>query len=295
MRTADPRGQVYLPNPLEKDHPDNQGLAAWLLGLQTGGGVWYDLTGLNNNAGLVNLGATSGWDKTPNPTGMGGILLPNGAGTNDYLDWGNRPAFQTTTSLSLTCWVKRLGAGGTQSGSPGFPRIMSKLTSSSPSFNGYEIVMDGAASYAPYFQGANASNFGASSPFGAGTGLAVGTWYFLAGVADFPNKTCTMYIITDGTGAISVQQTTGITTWFANNSLDLWVGDWPGTPTNGFDGVVADVAFWSVPLSQARVEALYLNSKAGYPGRLRRLLTKCKANAAVGGKIPIDLFFRRAC
>lgn len=95
---------VYLPQPVNRRHPLNQGLVAWwkVLPAWSAGNKWLDLMGLNPGT-LTNMGAGSGWGGSPAPGGYGSLLWNI---TGQYIDTNAAVAnWNWNSPFTWACWI----------------------------------------------------------------------------------------------------------------------------------------------------------------------------------------------
>ena len=95
---------IDLSNPVNTNHPLNQGRLAWWLTLPgwDGGVTWYDLMGLYP-ATLSTLGSGGNWSSSSRPGSYGDIAF-NGTDGN-IIDGPPEPR---PTSITLATWIKLL-------------------------------------------------------------------------------------------------------------------------------------------------------------------------------------------
>jgi hypothetical protein len=128
------------------------------------GSTWYDLSGLNNDATLVNSPTYS--------SDYGGYLTING--TNQYVTIANNASLDDNT-VTVSVWCQYTTV--TASGGAGYGSIIS-LGSSSGTYNGWNLYI--------YLNTLNAQIKNNPSPSVtdiAGTTLSTGTWYNITLVA----------------------------------------------------------------------------------------------------------------
>jgi len=118
---------VYAADPVNRQHPLNQGRVAWWLTLPelAGGRQFFDLMGLSHGT-LTSMGnASNGWRSTTRPGGSGHIVADGSAGNVTAPCTVLNGASQAT----LACWVYKasnavtVGGGGVNSPSIGADRF----------------------------------------------------------------------------------------------------------------------------------------------------------------------------
>jgi hypothetical protein len=175
----------------------------------------------------------------------GGCAMFNG--DVDYIDIGTSSAFGDSSGVSIVAWVRYDGvfAGGK------FPRIFSNLTGSN--YNGMELALDDTASNKLYFQVGNSNTL--NNAF-ADTAIATSSWYHVVGTYD------------GSTGKIYINSELQEDTFSASNaigasSLNFWIGGWPGSAGNNWNGLIDEVRIYNRAISAEEVQSIYANGAKG--------------------------------
>ena len=243
-----PTRPVFLPNPVNWQHPLNRGRLAWWQCLpgRMAGPTWYDLCG-RNNATLISMGAsTRGWESNARPGGSGSMLFD--ATTSTYVSCP--VTVQPTTAVSLQCWVNPISWTATGlEGVACFPAGTSNL----PYFGWLYYSGFGGFAFQIYAGGTRAT-YHPGNP-------AVGVWTHCMATWDGANvSTYLNGVLKTGpsayTGTIPAVSSGVIGALQSYNYM--------------YSGYVDDVSFWNRALSAAEVQADYELSMRGYPGVLNR-------------------------
>lgn len=240
---------VRLSDPVNREHPLNEGCVAWWLvvpGLE-GGKTWYDLMGLYH-ATLLSMGSNV-WARTgTRPGSFGSVLFSEGANLSGGLV-ADRPGLRITgTRLTLSTWMRGNLASTTQ-------KIIHKTNGT----NGYEL---NTSVTGPAFFRINATTGTRldTSVNYPGDGI---TWWHLVGTYDGTN----MRVYIDG----ELDGTLAATAAIVTNTADLRLGNLAISGTDEFHGNLDDMRIYDRALSAAEVRQMYDLSRRGYPGVLNRL------------------------
>jgi hypothetical protein len=244
LETARP---VWLADPVNRNHPLNQGRVAWWLALQgiDGGKFFYDLMGLVH--GTLTAGVS--WSGSARPGGWRHLSLD---GTNGhYVSLPTAASLNITPNITVAAWIRTTGTSG---------HIYGGYKNSSP-FNGMGLGMGFAGN------GAQVSVWtgGASWIDDGGAGLRIndGKWHRVGCVVKGASETS----FVDGVGFVlgslgnSIPSYSGVR-GIGGRAVD---GDSP------FPGDLDGLSVWNRALSAAEMRADYDSSRIGDPGVLNRM------------------------
>lgn len=239
-----PSRPVFLPDPVNRSHPLNDGRIAWWLSLPgwEGGNRWFDLMGLNHGTLTSMTTAGTGWAPTTRPGGWEHVLFGNGTHVVT-------PMAATLGSFAVAAWFLSTGVGNAD-------RILDKNYAS-----GFWLGRNGGS--------ANSWGGGiqeAGAPYGTYVTLPDRQWHRIMMMRVGTQK----YLFGDG-GVVSVASTVAAT---AMDTVPIWMGT-TGGGVNGFTGSIDDVSIWSAsPLATSNPAGFaamdYDLSRRGYPGVLNR-------------------------
>jgi hypothetical protein len=265
-----PPWPVYLPAPAAMCDPNRDGVAWWLAlhGL-TGGGTLFDVLGMHHGA----LTSGAGWQSPLHPGGWGAITYD---GVGSYVDCGDLPdfAFDVGMPFSLSAWI-----------------TMTSTASNSAICNKY-----GPAGFGPgYFLSVSSGNpfFQLAAANGAYryriglTTVTSGRPYHVAGTYDGSGAVGGIRLYQDGIecGSYSDGESGTMDSLLSTNHFQI------GRRGDGlfFPGAIDDVRVHARALAPAEIRNVYLRSRLGYPGVLRRY-RPARAGTAVAGFRP---YYRR--
>jgi hypothetical protein len=193
-----------------------------------------DVSG-NGNTGVLTNGPLWVAGKNGN-----GLRLD---GVNDYVDLGNKVAFQLTGSMTLSAWIN----------ASAFPFNDAAIISKRQSANvGYQL--DATIDRGPRTVGFKISDAAGNTVarYGA-TPLVANTWYHVAGVYDATNRTMKVYVNGKLDNGVLVGR---IPATQPASTQNVHIGQRPGAPrTSNFAGVLDDVRIYNRALSQAEIQA----------------------------------------
>lgn len=228
---------------VNRAHHLNQGRRAWWLTLPglDAGPKWYDLVGSAHGT-LTNMTTSaSAWRGSTRPGGFGHLQFD---GSDDRVA-ASGLAEVSGSAVTVALWLRLDaydGTGavlfGTNTGAACFYQILPGA--------GNTIYVSGTAVTVP------------------ATNWADGVWRRFALVASATATSVYVNGVLAGTG--------GAPTAWAAGAKSFLIGDWIGSPGTTFraNGSIDDVTAWSRTLSAADVRADHDESRAGYPGTLRR-------------------------
>jgi hypothetical protein len=226
-------GPIDLKDPIEWDHPPNQGLRLALVGVPglTGGGRWPDLTGRSAGGTLVN-GPT--W-----AVGNRGVGVRFDAGISSrYVEVPDADHLDVTTEGTVSAWVR---------------------IDSLPATNAVQIVAAKGGNYILRFANSSGETDGVpalSAIYFDGTNVRR---------RPFPNSSTGEFHVAMvisgndivGTYINGVESGGTTSTWFGSSrtlTSPLTIGGVPGN--EGFDGIIYDVSYYGRALSAAEIATL---------------------------------------
>lgn len=266
-----PRLSVLMPirvqDPINWEHPLNQGRLAWWLGIPPldGGQYFYDLCA-KAPATLTSMGNSSnGWRGPEQSGGYTSLLLD---GTAGYMAVGAPPHLQLQPPFTLAAWVKCTRAKD-YNAAIAFTDVFNNANTC------YSLVVraNGAV---------NADRQNGTPVATAASVITANLWYRI--VAVYTAAGTTIYVnglaITTGTAASGLtytSKTLQLGTYIAGGAAALYNGK--------FQGRLDDISVWGRALSAADVRADYDLSQQSYPDVLNRytLPTPAGALAAITG------------
>jgi hypothetical protein len=224
------------------------GLSGWWPFYENTGTTAHDLSG-NHYDGMLGGGAqwTSGY--------FGPALSFNGDGANVQVP--DKPAFEPSTTLTVTAYVKT-------SGSPGdFKYIVAKggFGCSTGAYGLYTGPNGGLIFYVDHPDGVNFT----LSP-DAGSGVWDGNWHFVAGTYDGS----AVHLYVDGAEVQSGNPYSGAIRYGGPSSNDLFIGHYEGCPGLDFNGSIDEPTVWSKALTATQIRLTYqaLSALHGLVSRL---------------------------
>lgn len=261
---------ILIQDPVEWGHPLNQGLVSWWMSLPAlpRGLRWHDLT--RRNHGTLTNGPT--WQGARGRPGGWGALSFDGS--DDYVDSAYQP---TLTACTLSVYWMYTGNPASYPNIFGWP-----VGSSGPTY-GLSLMQAGPSGN--YFYGElKTSSIGVSVNVGAITG-----WTLLTLTWDGS----TLAIYANGRLVESAAAANGAFT--PTRPLYSAVRVDGGTVNFG-PGLADDYRAYLRALSATDVAALYAESRAGYPGCLRRVRRAAwSVPAAPGGGVPLGTLALLGC
>ena len=254
---------LNLGNPVNRNHPLNRGRVAWWLTLQGAG--YYGGTRLLDLMGATHGTLTGGptWKSALGRVGGSGSLSFDGS--NDYVDYGSRPALDSHAEVTIAFWIR-----GPQTQTQ-YSRIVEK--GSNTDFyiaNGRTLANDGKLSFVGTGNGVPYAETGAIMD-----GV---TWHHVVATA----SGITLKMFVDGIEVSSAV----LITWTNTGTDNFNVGS--NNSGGGFFGQfeLDDLGYWNRALSASEVLALYNESRQGNPDTLnwirRPWLAQTAAAASVG-------------
>jgi hypothetical protein len=241
---------VFLPSPVNLDHPLNHGRLGWWLVLPgiDGGRTWYDLMGLYH-ATLANMTvAGTGWHGTTRASGFGQIGLNGTSSVVTAPTTAPQPR-----SFTFAAWIYATDIAG-------FHGIFGIAKSSGFRY----LAIEGNAWRWLYRNLAGATIF----DIGSSTGLVASTWIRVLATHNDVVGQGTLY----ANGVQVTQSSTGQPSaddW--SNPAEFSLGGITGIGRY-FQGVADDFSYWNRPLGAAEVWQDYSLSRTGYGGLLYRPL-----------------------
>lgn len=235
-------GPIVLADPVVRSHPLARGLLAWWLARpgRDCGPTWYDLTG--RSRGTLTNGPT--WGRAHRPGGSGNVQLD---GSDDWVDCGTAAAL-SPPELTILAWIR------VDSFTPAYSAIVSRNDGSAYA----QLFIKSNGTLAVYCSQSFANYDGTGShTLAAGTWYRIGwTWSAASGIVGYVNGE--VDATANGTGTQPV-----VAASFAIGHDTVNAG-------RHFPGAIDDVKVWSRPLAAAEIRADLEESRAGYPGTLRR-------------------------
>jgi len=185
-------------------------------------------------------------------------------GTNTYVDCGNDPLFNTTTSVkAMECWARF------SSLSPGYSEIVSKSSLT----NGMELLVSNAGIYFYLMKDVNNYYF-----IHYPASIAILTWYHIVGTWDGVDRNSARLYV----NGVAVGGMTGagdISTGVANVGT-LKIGQWSEAGDPRFlPGQVDEVRIWSANRTAAQIKQTMLSN---LPSNTPNLIAYYKFNEASG-------------
>ena len=257
-----PRNRIYLPAPLNRQHPLTRGLVAFYLALphQAAGSTWFDLCGVSHLT-LASLSTGDGFQPSARPGGFGAAVKLDGTATC------KRTVSVPITGLpcTLACWY-----------SPAVGASNYGLMSVDDGTASNQIGMEQFSSKVGAFL-----DFGVGEVFDTATIAGSNTWNFAA--ATFVPGTQYAYL----NGA---NKSAAGTSAFAPSGLNtIRIGS--NTFATKLSGSIDCALIYNRALADAEVLALYLETKLGCP-RLLRWRNRAALGYPVGNKFkPEQLAF----
>jgi hypothetical protein len=238
---------VYLPAPVDTDHPLNHKRLAWWLTLPelAGGQSWYDIMGLYPGT-LQGMGATAGWRTTTRPGAWGSVLFDGTSGHDVLITSSFTTLALTGGPLSIAAWVNTSSNNVT---------LVSHMPNGG-SFSGWEMTCG---------QGVTLGHCGFWNGSGwvqGGTVFSDGNWHR---VIVTNNGTTTSFYLDgkpDGSSAHAGPNAP---------SAGLFLGSRAGGSSAPLSGSLDDVSIWGRVLSPLEARQDYDLSRQGYPGVLNRM------------------------
>ena len=252
---------INMADPVNRQHPLNQGRVSWWLGLPelSGGRCIYDL--MQSVPGvLTNMTtAATGWAASTRPGGYASLKL-DGATVGAYVD--TKVTGIVGPPLTFTAWVYRTTGTGQRA-----------ILGNSSSNGIFMLAANGSFPLTYVWENTPDEYF-------ATTGLDVpfNAWSFAA--VSITATAATVYLVPSGGVLQSWTNTKAHTT---HTIGPMYIGSdrlhndwyWPG----GID----DVSIYNRALSSTEIFELYNISKAGYPGLLNRIPQRMLDNQGLGG------------
>ena len=246
---------------------------------ETGGSIAHDSSGSGTNGSLTANGAA--FNPGAGPNGGGAINLSTG-----FVDMGNNFAFSGTQAFSIQAWIRTTATGsGTvmtrhySNNQDGYILGINNFDSFclNSSYNNKAAVLAG--------DGGNGCNLNGPAISVTPPSMVVvndGAWHQL--LVAFSGGTESLYV--DGAfqgSATGVNISSCPTVDFIVGGYNVG-GSGPcgiGTPTNGFTGLISDVAVWNEALTPAQVLTAFRNP--GNPG----LTEAIQPTILSGGIVPV--------
>lgn len=249
-------GRLWTPNPVVREHPLNQGLVGWWMGLphNSGSNTLFDLMGLNN--GTLTNGPT--W--TAGQNGFGAVRFD---GVDDYVNCGRTAQMQCTaiSTFEIYLWINSFPGSGKLYISNLFSDDSNTTTLSSI----WRIGSQGSSSYAKRI-GINFCDT-ANRDTQNNTDLTAQVWTHVVVTTDGTNARWYLNGQLDTTSAYTYTPRSSSANFYIGASAD-WGGG--GGGTRNFDGVISSIRYWPTrALSASEVAALYDQTLRGYPDLLR--------------------------
>jgi len=240
---------VYLPDPVNRQHPLNQGRIGWWLALPeiSGGRFWYDLMGLSHGAVVQGAsGAGFGWKPTARPGGYGDIRFDGAGGS---IDCGASDRFNfTSQNFSLSFWL--LAETLTNQ-----PVVINRGTFL---VDGWYIFINSSGQIELQLESSGADHH------------AISNNTVVAGSYDH------FTIVRASTTAVKIYKN-GVSVFVlgnvsdcANSTAPLVFGRYITGSANNLRGRMDDISIWGRALSATEAMELYNLSRRGYPGVLNR-------------------------
>jgi len=239
---------------LSYGHRLGEGLvSAWLFD-EGGGPKIYDSANRNNGT-LTNFTATSGWSSGP----FGDCLTFDGV--DDYIDVPNHSTLGITAQITMSAWVRRLGASAGQ-----YKTIISRWGNS----NSYVFLYDDTGNQLQVrLSGLSTVTVSRS------VSIEDSLWHHATVTYDGAN--ITLYL--DG---LQLGAQTASTGSIINNNLSLRIGrDNTGFGTAYWNGQLDAIAIYNRALSASEVRQLYSDPFAAF--RRRQTPVPVKGPLLVGG------------
>lgn len=280
MFTRHPSEQSYLSvdwtNPINWNHPLNDGLAGWWLNVPhwQGGTVFRDLLNLNHGT-LTGMDPATDWVGPGNREGGLGAL--DFDGSNDFVDLGSKQFITSGVPFTSMFWATVDAIAGI------FPGPISFVTDQT---SGFVALFTDVVPYIPFtFGGRSGQGWGQFGPaedfsaslidqwnhfaivYNGGSGASVGSFaFYLNGVSK------------------SLESKANLAAHGNVNRIGQM-----GTSSNFFDGSLDDIRVYSSrDLNASEVRDYYGLSRKFYPGLLRRLQRRAvRAAVAPSTTIPI--------
>jgi hypothetical protein len=222
------------------------------------GTAWNDLVG-NNNGTLTN-------GPTFNSGNKGSIVFD---GVNDYIDCGNGPAFQITTSITTETWVKLTALNNSLD-----LNLLSKYSNSGGSENQGWILFKSTGNYTsfgPNNTGPNNNEFSwlatsngnfQGAVIGTGEQVLTNTWYQVVGIFNSTNNSMSIYV--NGVlkrSAIRTGQTSGV---LLNAPRNVCIGATPDDNNRYLQGSIPLTRIYNRALTDTEVLQNYNNTKSRF-------------------------------
>jgi hypothetical protein len=245
------KGPVNLLSPINRMHPDAQGLVSCWMALPglDAGGTWVDLMRANPGT-LVNMSQpASGFQGTQRVGGMRQIAVVGANST--YVNVGHPFGANGSGNKSISCWLQTMSASSGYL----FTNIDAVPTGSKALYNA---------------SGTMTMTWNNSTPITSTTVVNDGRWHHCA---------FTFSTVSGGTGNIYVDgaliASGSIGSETVNTNAYRISGRWASSPSTGsgvvFTGALDDVRVYSRALSTSDVFRIYQQSLQGYPGFLNRI------------------------
>lgn len=253
---------VYLPEPVNRQHPLNQGRVAWWLTLPelAGGKFFYDLMGLNPGT-LTNMGSGSGWAGTTRPGGYGHLIPNTAAYGSGLIKCGNAPSLALSNIKTASFWFR-------QTQTSNLFQLLRCLAYDNGSATTTDFVVgiqdNGSGAFSQTFS-AQVGGTGGNAYSTPLNSIVVGSWYRTIIVWNSSNVVTGIFL--NGVSKTLTNQGNQ----FSTSNYAGWVIGNRGQADRGFAGDIDDISIWSRALSAVEVAEDYNLSRLGYPGVLNRI------------------------
>jgi hypothetical protein len=224
------------------------GLSGWWPFHEGTGTTAHDLSGYHRD-GALSGGAqwTTGY--------FGSALSFNGSGAQAQIP--DNPAFEPSTTLTVTAYVKATGSPGD------FKYIVAKggFGCTTGEYGLYTGPDGGLMFYVDHSDGVNFTR----SP-DAGTGVWDGHWHFVVGTYDGS----AVHLYVDGAEVGTANPNSGPLAYGGPTSNDLFIGHYEGCPGLDFSGSIDEPTVWSKALTATQIRLAYqaLTALHGWVSRL---------------------------
>jgi hypothetical protein len=228
----------------------NQGMMAYSNGCASSDLTWFDLTSTTSPGSLFNFascGTTTGWYNSGTSTGPFALMFD---GTDDYVQFNNQAAFQTS-SCSIDTWIKPSTASpsGTKN-----VRVIEKGGNSNNRNYSLEFNSDGAYRIKACVWSTGCTGVTSPSP------LPLGSWTHVA--VTYQSSVLKIYI--NGTNTGSTTSDTNNSAPLTTDSSAISVGKSSGANTGYFNGGIGVIRQYNRQLSDQEVKQNCHAQKARY-------------------------------